>query len=583
MERNKSIDKDKAIEIADRIWWVGSYLPEESFQCHVYLIEQGDNSVLLDPGSNITFSDTLKKIETVTPFTNIRYFICHHQDPDITSSLTTIDNMITREDAYIVSHWRAEALIKHYDLKTPFWLIEENNWKLDLGGRLLNFIFTPYLHFPGAFCTFDNESGVLFSSDLFGGFTEDFQLYANDEGYFESLRPFHEHYMPSRELLQYSLNKIQEYPVNLIAPQHGSIIEKWLIGTMIEKLTGLECGLFLMARKDVDIKRLSLFNKTLRAISNSMIIYRDFRIIANSLLQNIRNIISSAKDIEFIAIHEDMKLLFNKESRYRGKPQLEPTMYDSYLNIDIKTWDSRFEEHYLYVENERGRALLIPLFSPDRQVINALAILSLSREIDNKTELKQLMSQISAPLQVALEREVTFHIIEEERQKYFEKSIKCPLTKLFTRVYMYDIVQRMFDVHNRNEDAKIGLALLDIDFFKKINDTFGHNIGDVVLKRVAGIILDNSRTSDFPVRFGGEEFAVFIVESKSDETLNYAEKIRRKVSETVFDKPMESVGVTISSGVTLHIQGETLEETIERADVALYKAKQSGRNKVCAD
>ena len=114
-----------------------------------------------------------------------------------------------QEDACILSHWRAIALLKHLDLKMPLKCVEEMGWKIQAGERLLQFIFTPYLHFPGAFCTFDPATGSLFSSDLMGGFTEGFALYAKDRSYLESIRLFHEHYMPSREILASAVKKIE--------------------------------------------------------------------------------------------------------------------------------------------------------------------------------------------------------------------------------------------------------------------------------------------------------------------------------------------------------------------------------------
>ncbi len=164
----RDLDSEHAIEIADNIWWVGHYLENDPFQCHVYLLENGDQSVLFDPGSKLTFKHTFQKIQEVTNFSNIRYFVCHHQDPDITGCLEQIDNMVTREDALLVTHWRAEMLLKHYGLDLPFWRIEDHDWKLDLGnGRVLEFVFTPYAHFPGAFCSFDQQTGTIFSSDIF--------------------------------------------------------------------------------------------------------------------------------------------------------------------------------------------------------------------------------------------------------------------------------------------------------------------------------------------------------------------------------------------------------------------------------
>jgi flavorubredoxin len=72
------INSEEPIQIADRIYWVGHYLPNDPFQCHAYLIENGDQSVLFDPGSKLTFKYTLRKIEKIISFNNIKYFVCHH-------------------------------------------------------------------------------------------------------------------------------------------------------------------------------------------------------------------------------------------------------------------------------------------------------------------------------------------------------------------------------------------------------------------------------------------------------------------------------------------------------------------------
>ena len=113
-----------AVRLADRVWWVGCYQPDDALQGNSYLIEQGDQSVLIDPGSRLAFTETLRKIEQVVPFSSIRWFVCHHQDPSVTSSLTLVDTLIEREDARIISHWRAAEIIRHYALKIPIWLVE---------------------------------------------------------------------------------------------------------------------------------------------------------------------------------------------------------------------------------------------------------------------------------------------------------------------------------------------------------------------------------------------------------------------------------------------------------------------------
>ena len=154
----------------------------------------------------------------------------HHQDPDIVGCFSTLEKIMPKRERYIVTHWRAEMLLKHYMWKTPFYLVDQNDWKLKAGDVELEFIFTPYAHFPGAFVTKEKKSEIIFSSDLFGGLTEEFSLYAKDvDSYFEAAKPFHKHYMPSREVLHHALNQVQKNNPSMIAPQHGSIIKKEFI------------------------------------------------------------------------------------------------------------------------------------------------------------------------------------------------------------------------------------------------------------------------------------------------------------------------------------------------------------------
>lgn len=308
-----------AVQLAERVWWVGCDLPDERLQGNSYLIEQGDQSVLIDPGSRLTFAETLRKIEQIVPFSSIRWFICHHQDPSLTSALTLIDQRVERGDARIVSHWRAAEMIRHYDLTLPFWLVEDNQWQLPLPHRLLQFVFTPYAHFPGAYCSFDSATGTLFSSDLCAGFREFDSLFADEgEAYFETIRSFHEHYFPSREVLSQALSRIEHFPLRMIAPQHGYLLAGNLVQKTIRELKGVECGLHLMAGKDTDIQRLSRLNAMLRDITSTMVISRDFREIADRLLAILRRAMPVELLEFYVQLEDDTVLHLAPESRYRG-------------------------------------------------------------------------------------------------------------------------------------------------------------------------------------------------------------------------------------------------------------------------
>ncbi len=582
-------DLSHAVQIAPRTWWVGSPLSDDSFQCHVYLIEQGDQSVLFDPGSQLTFAETLRKIEEVIPFSSIRYFVCHHQDPDITASLPQIDQMIDRDDAVYVVHGRAKALLKHYGVQHPFWLVEENGWELQLKDRLLKFVFTPYAHFPGAFCTFDSKSQTLFSSDLFGGFTEEFSLYAKDESYFEQMRPFHEHYMPSRDILDFALTQIKKHAVRLIAPQHGSLIPERLISNITERLRHLECGIYLMAHGNTDIHQLSKLNRTLVEITEAMMLYRDFRDIAGHLHRLVQRNLPVRNIHYYSHIGNGVVLEFSPHTRFSGVELEEHAEVRQWLGMDAIQWRARAVDESLHISTDDRFTINIssgepptwsvPLFSPDTGIAESLALIQLEKAIAITPEVEQILRQISMPLHVALEREGIYQRIEKERKQIFERSIRDPLTGLFNRIYMQDAVQRLCDLQDRDPSAQVAAVLLDIDHFKNINDTFGHHQGDLVLKQVAEVINNNCRETDVPVRYGGEEFVVFLVNRSPMQVSQFAQRLREVIKCTPWTPPTGPPSfVTISLGTAVRQSKETLSGLIRRADEALYRAKGDGRD-----
>jgi signal transduction histidine kinase/DNA-binding response OmpR family regulator/HPt (histidine-containing phosphotransfer) domain-containing protein/glyoxylase-like metal-dependent hydrolase (beta-lactamase superfamily II) len=395
-----SANIQRAIEIAPRIWWVGHYQPDDPFQCHVYLVEHGDQSVLIDPGSRLTIDNTLEKIEQVIPFSNIRWFVCQHQDPDITGAMNLIDEMVKRPDARLVTHWRAGVLLKHYNLKMPFWQVEDNEWKLDIGGRILDFIFTPYAHFPGAYCTFDNSTGTLFSSDIYGGFTEGFSLLAQDENHFEALRPFHEHYIPSKEILVHTLEKLNAYPLKMIAPQHGSLIPESLIFPITERLKDLECGIYLIAGEQTDILRLSQLNEILGDINQAVVTLRDFSDIAKAMLAIVQRLLP-ATAIEFYSIMDDKNVLhMAQETGFSGVTIKLPPVLQEVFTLNQESWSNHHKSSYTM----SGVELLIPLFSPEEGHINAVTAILLDNDAELGEAVEKMIHQMVIALQVVVER-----------------------------------------------------------------------------------------------------------------------------------------------------------------------------------
>ncbi len=165
----------------------------------------------------------------------------------------------------------------------------------------------------------------------------------------------------------------------------------------------------------------------------------------------------------------------------------------------------------------------------------------------------------------------------KEKNKELEKlATTDKLTKLYNRRKIEELLE--FEL-NRSErfNHSFGLAIVDIDNFKEVNDTYGHQTGDKVLEEVANILSTNRRKTDFIGRYGGEEFIIICPESNLEGVLNLMENLRKKISEYSFYKVKNK---TASFGVTISQEKDTIESLLKRADIALYSAKNSGRNKV---
>jgi two-component system cell cycle response regulator len=160
-------------------------------------------------------------------------------------------------------------------------------------------------------------------------------------------------------------------------------------------------------------------------------------------------------------------------------------------------------------------------------------------------------------------------------------AITDQLTGLFNRRYM----SRHLNTLMADGGKPVSFLILDVDFFKQINDTYGHDVGDEVLREFAGRISANVRGIDLACRFGGEEFVVVM----PDTDLSFAYMVAERLRQSVADAPFQLAGngkevpVTISIGVATSYAGDTPEVLLKRADQALYRAKRDGRNRVIAD
>lgn len=157
-----------------------------------------------------------------------------------------------------------------------------------------------------------------------------------------------------------------------------------------------------------------------------------------------------------------------------------------------------------------------------------------------------------------------------------------PLTELYNRRIFLESVTMEIARLARFETQTAALLMLDLDYFKRINDTYGHSTGDEVLRQFARIVRQTSRTIDIPARLGGEEFAILLPGATKDDAMVFAERLRKMVADTVIPHEKGTVRITVSIGaVSLSANDKDGDAVLGRADTALYKAKDAGRNQSC--
>jgi len=240
----EKLDYENAIPVTREIYWVGFNDAAGGLHCNPYLLLDGDEAIFIDSGSIPDFPKVMRKVIDVTEPSRISHIIAHHQDPDVCGNLAVVEDVIAQPDLRIVAHQHTIRLIRHIGLRSEFYAVDNHDFKLTLkSGRVLEFMFTPFLHSPGAIVTYDVKSKSLFTSDIFGAINSDkWSLFASGD-FCTPMAPFHQAYMASNRILSSALSRMQErWDIERILPQHGSILEGDDMVTAFNFLKALPCG-----------------------------------------------------------------------------------------------------------------------------------------------------------------------------------------------------------------------------------------------------------------------------------------------------------------------------------------------------
>lgn len=237
---------------------------------------------------------------------------------------------------------------------------------------------------------------------------------------------------------------------------------------------------------------------------------------------------------------------------------------------DFGMWFSHKGKHILGSGN-----LLAEMESVIAEIDNRLTQAFSNQQQPGETERMSLLQDIRQ-----LSAKIHFLLASMFEALVKQENGKDSLTQLLNRRFIPTIMRREISLalHSRRPFT---LAMLDIDYFKQINDSYGHNTGDMTLKNVAAVIYEHIRSSDYVFRYGGEEFMILLVESDESQASIILETLRKKIAELRIAASMtESFSITVSIGVAEYDYHPDYKQLVDKADRALYLAKSHGRNRV---
>ena len=296
---------------------------------------------------------------------------------------------------------------------------------------------------------------------------------------------------------------------------------------------------------------------------------------------------------------KDVSQLINS---LRTQMQEEKQEFENFL----QQITGRLQEMDAFLETETASLNDAELASENFDVAVSAQVQDIQDDVNTTNDLNELKNKVEKRLNVVAEHIKEYRTIEQERFNSAQQNVKTMQTRLVTlEQETVDLKKSMLvnsklalcdaltNVPNRlayekkisdeisrciRYGTQLSIAVWDIDLFKKVNDTYGHNVGDKVLKAVAHILDERIRESDFIARYGGEEFVMLLPGVNEDEAINLTDVLRQKISDCRFNHKGEIIRVTVSCGISHFIENDDRETLFERADKALYSAKDNGRN-----
>ncbi len=293
-------------------------------------------------------------------------------------------------------------------------------------------------------------------------------------------------------------------------------------------------------------------NHTVMVVDDSMVFRKQMKNTLENLFYKVITVAHGEEALNLINIRDDISLVLTDYNM--------PVMDGLELTAEIRK------------EHDKNDISILAISSNNDEEINALFLKEGANDYIKKPYSKE---EFSCRVNNSIEALENIQIITNSANRDF-------LTGLYNRRYFFKNVQTYFnEAVANNEDFAI--LMIDIDHFKNVNDTYGHDTGDKAIVNLSEILTSNTNQGDVVARFGGEEFCIILKNVTANEAKTIAEKLREKTERSsIFSDKGDEVRFTISIGLTTNHEG-TLEDSVNEADDLLYQAKNNGRNQVVSD
>jgi diguanylate cyclase (GGDEF)-like protein len=277
--------------------------------------------------------------------------------------------------------------------------------------------------------------------------------------------------------------------------------------------------------------------------------------------------------------HIGQVLVVDKDWRPRAKMDMPPEPLGIFTERDLIRAFAAHREHVLGMAVSEVMTSPVSWVEPEEDIEQVGDLMNLLRirrmPVVEKGKTVGMLTR--GRMMDAMSRKLA--VMERANEALEERVVHDALTGLANRVLFDRVLEREL-LRSEDRGGSVGVLMLDLDHFKRVNDTYGHPVGDIVLRQLADVLRETLRRADLAARVGGEEFAVVLPMQGHVAPQVAAEKIRTAVEHAVFGEAAEPLRITISIGCATAKPGERGESLLKRADTALYRAKGEGRNRV---